>query len=164
MSSVVIHPLPRAGIPARVMAWVRGISVPRLVNRLLGFDTVVLEGRVFAVRAQPIKVCRTMIPALLRCSKRFASFDFDESMSDDLVIVLSQGLSTKPAVIEQLSIPLWSLTPVIEKIAIANGLPLAEAGRSNPGEIMTALALIGTNSASLSSAQPAGPQPTSTTS
>jgi hypothetical protein len=165
MAALVVRPLPGAGLGARVFAWVRGMRVRRLLQRLSGVPTVVLEGRVCTVRARPLRVCRDLVPALVRCSRRFSSLDFDEALYDDLVIVLSLGLNVPATVIERLTVPLWDLVPVIERIAQVNGLPVMEAGRADLGELLTMMAATstGTSTAPSSSAQPAGPGHTSTT-
>lgn len=122
-----------------------------------------LEGRVFAVRAVPLGVARRMVPALLRCSRRFAAWQIDEAMYDDLVQVLALGLGTSPTVIERLTVPLWDLGPVVEVIARANGLPMMEAGGADLGKLLAAMATsTGTSSMPSSSAPPAGPGSTST--
>lgn len=165
-ATLVVKPLPRAGLPVRVAAWLRGLGLRRALHRLAGVDTLVLQGRVIAVRARPIRVCRTLIPAVVRCSRRFAHGDIDESLYDDIVTVLAQGLALPVADVERLSIGLWDVPPIIERIAIANGLPVMEAGRPELGEILRALTTTstGTNSVPSSSAPAAGPWTTSTTS
>lgn len=161
--SLVISPLPGAGLGARAMAWLRGMQVKRLVRRLAGLDTVVLQGRVFALHARPLGICKQLVPALLSCSRRFTAWELTEALYDDLVRVLSLGLDTAPETIESLSIPPWELTEVIGQIARINGLPVLEAGRADLGELLTALTSTGTNTSPTSSAPAAGPGPTSTT-
>lgn len=163
-AALVVRPLPGAGLGVRVAAWLRGLQAKRLLRRLAGLDTVVLQGRVFALRARPLGVCRDLIPALLRCSRRFTAWEIDEELYDDLVRVLALGLDTSPATIESLSIPPWELSDVIGQIARINGLPVLEAGRADLGELLTALTSTGTNTSPTSSAPAAGPGPTSTTS
>lgn len=163
-AALVVQPLPGAGLGVRVASWVRGLQVRRLLRRLAGADTVVLQGRVFALRARPLGICRDLIPALLRCSRRFTAWELNEALYDDLVSVLALGLNTPPATIESLSIPPWELSKVIEQIARINGLPVLEAGRADLGEILTALTSTGTNTSPTSSAPVAGPGPTSATS
>lgn len=164
--AMVVRPLPGAGLGVRVRAWARGLRVRRLLQRLAGVETVVLEGCVCTIRARPLRVCRDLVPALIRCSRRFAGMDLDEELYDDLVKVLALGLNVHPQVIEQLTVPLWELTPLVERIARINGLPMVEAGRADLGELLRVLTTTstGTNTAPLSSVPPAGRGPTSTTS
>lgn len=163
MTSVLsLAPLPGAGRLVRLVAWVRGRLNRRLLLRLAGLDAVVLEGRTFVVRAVPLGVARNLVPALIRCSRRFADWQIDEALYDDLVTVLALGLGTPPHTIERLTLPLWELAPVIERIARVNGLPVLEAG-ADMGKLMVALMnSTGTSSTPSSSAPPAGPGTTST--
>lgn len=141
---------------------VRGLLSRRLLLRLVGVDTVVLEGRVHTLRAVPLGVARELVPAIIRCSRRFAAWEIDEGLYDDLVKVLALGLDTTPREIERLTIPLWDLAPVIERIARVNGLPVLEAG-ADLGKLLAALmSSTGTNSMPSSSAPPVGPGITST--
>lgn len=141
---------------------VRGLLSRRLLLRLVGVDTVVLEGRVHTLRAVPLGVARELVPAIIRCSRRFAAWEIDEGLYDDLVKVLALGLGTSPREIERLTIPLWDLAPVIERIARVNGLPVLEAG-ADLGKLLAALmSSTGTNSTPSSSAPPVGPGITST--
>lgn len=163
MGAVVLTPLPAAGYGTRAVAWLRQRFSRRLALRLLGIPYVVLEGRVYPVRAVPFGVARELVPALLRCSRRFAAWQIDEALYADMVLVLSRGLGTTPAVIDRLTVPLWELGPVVEAIARANGLPQMEAGEANLGKFLEALTKsTGTNSAPSSSAPPAGPGSMST--
>jgi hypothetical protein len=163
MATLTRSPLPGAGFGVRALAWLRGLQARRLVLALVGVDTVVLQGHVFALRARPLGVCRNLVPAIIRCSRRFAAWEMDEVLYDDLVQVLSLGLKVSPRVIEQLSIPPWELAPVIEQIARVNGLPVLEAGRTNLGELVQVLTKsTGTTTSPASSAPPAGPGITST--
>jgi hypothetical protein len=122
----------------------------------------VLEGRVFPVRALPMRVVRELVPALLRCSERFRAVEITEELFDDFIISLSLGLGAKREVIEQLYVPLWQLGGAIELIARVNGMPVLETGR-DPGKFLAALMQsTGTASMPTSSAPPAGPGTTST--
>jgi len=81
-----------------------------------------------------------------------------------LVQVLALGLNVGPTVIESLSVPAWELSPVIERIARINGLPVMEAGRADLGELLAALTKsTGTAISPGSSAPPAGHGTTSPT-
>lgn len=161
--SLVVHPLPGAGLGVRAAAWLRGLQVKRLLRRVAGLDTVVLQGRVFVLRARPLGVCKRLVPALIRCSRQFAAWQIDDALYDDLVQVLALGLDTTPQTIEQLTVTPWDLAPVIEQIARINGLPIMEAGRADLGELLTALNSTGMATSPGSSAPPAGSGPTSTT-
>lgn len=162
MAAVVISPLPGAGLFVKLAAWMRGLLSRRLLLRLAGIDSVVLEGRVHVLRAVPLGVARELVPAILRCSRRFAALEIDEALYDDFVIVLALGLGAPPRQIERLSVPLWQLGPVIEAIARVNGLPKVE-GDANLGKLLAALTQsTGTNSTPSSSAPPVGPGNTST--
>ena len=158
-----LAPLAGAPLGVRLSAALRGWFNRRLLLRLVGVQTVVLEGRVHAVRAVPLGVARALVPALIRCSRRFAAWQIDEALYDDLVQVLALGLGTAPATIERLTVPLWELAPVVEVIARVNGLPMMEAGGADLGKLLTLLASsTGTSSMPSSSAPPAGPGNTST--
>ena len=160
---IVLAPLPGAGLHVGLAAWVRGRLSRRLLLRLIGIDAVVLEGRTYAVRAVPLGVARELIPAIIRCAQRFAEWDIGEALYDDLIKVLALGLGTTPRVIERLSIPLWDLAPVMDRIARANGMPVMEAGSADLGKLLAALKQsTGTPSTPSSSAPPAGPGTTST--
>ena len=163
MTALVLSPLPGAGLHVRLHAWARGIFSRRLLLRLAGVDTVVLEGRVHVVRAVPLGVARELVPAIIRCSQRFASWQIDESLYDDFVTVLALGLGTARRDIERLTVPLWDLAPVIDRIARSNGLPVLDAGAPDLGKVLAALMQsTGTSSTPPSSAPPAGPGTTST--
>lgn len=157
---VVIAPSVGAGWLVRMAARVRGLFSRRVLLRLAGVPTVVLQGHVYAVRAVPLGVARDMVPALLRCSRHFAKWDISEALYDDLVKVLALGLHAPVRSIEQLTIPLWDLAPVVEVIARANGMPVVEAG-TPLGELSALTKSIGTDSSPASSAPPAGPGSTS---
>lgn len=161
MTALVISPLPGAGFYARLRARLRGLLSRRLLLRLAGVETVMLEGRVHAVRAVPLGVARELVPAILRCSRRFAAWEIDEALYGDLVKVLSLGLGAAPREIERLTVPLWELAPVIECIARVNGLPVLEAG-AGMGKLKALMASIGMSSMPSSSAPPAGTGNTST--
>lgn len=156
-AAINLAPLPGAGFFVRIKAWVRGLLLRRLLLRLAGIETVVLEGRVYVVRAVPLGIARTLVPALVRCSRKFAGWEFDEALYDDFVSVLALGLGAPPHQIEQLTIPLWDLAPVIERIARVNGLPMLEAG-ADLEKLMAALTQksIGTASTPPSSVPPVG--------
>lgn len=140
----------------------RGLLSRRLLLRLVGIDTVVLEGRVHILRAVPLGIARELVPAILRCSRRFAALEIDEALYDDFVTVLALGLGAPPQQIERLTIPLWQLGPVIEGIARVNGLPKVESG-ADLGKLLAALTQsTGTSFTPSSSASPAGPGITST--
>lgn len=161
MAALVISPLPGAGRVTRLSAMLRGLLSRRLLLKLAGVDCVVLQGRVHVLRAVPLGVARELVPAIIRCSRRFAAWEIDESLYDDLVKVLALGLGTAPRDIERLTIPLWDLAPVIERIARVNGLPVLEAG-ADSGKLLAALMTsTGTSSMPSSSAPPAGPGTTS---
>lgn len=138
MAALVIPPLPASPLLNRVVAAVRGAISRHLLLRLAGIPTIVLEGHVFAVRAVPLGIARELVPALLRCSQRFAAWQIDEELYDDFAKVLALGLNADPRTIAGLTVPLWNLAPVIEKIAIANGMPLMEAGRTDLGKLIAA--------------------------
>lgn len=161
MSRISLAPLSGAGPRIRLRAWVRGLVSRRALLRLVGVDAVVLEGRTYAVRAVPLGVARELVPAIIRCSRRFAAWEIDETLYDDLVTVLALGLGTTRHRIEHLTIPLWDLAPVIDRIARVNSLPVLEAG-TDPGKLLAALMTsTGTNSTPSSSAPPVGPGTTS---
>lgn len=158
-----LAPLTGAPLGVRLRASLRGLLSRRLLLRLADVPHVVLEGRVCVVRAVPLGVARTLVPALIRCSRRFAAWQIDEALYDDLVQVLAIGLRLPPSAIEQLTIPLWELGPVVEEIARVNGLPRMEAGGADMGKLLETLAnSTGTNSTPSSSAPPDGPGSTST--
>jgi hypothetical protein len=162
-ATVVVHPLPGAGALVRLAAWARDVFSRRLLLRLVGIDCVVLQGRVLPVRAVPLGVARDLVPAIIRCSRRFADWQIDEALYDDLVRVLALGLRVSPREIEALTVPLWELGPVLERIAHANALPVLEAGSGGMGEFLAALTKsTGTSSTPGSSAPPAGHGSTST--
>ena len=162
MAAIVIAPLPGAGLGVRLAARVRGWLSRRVLLQLLGVQAVVLEGHAYAVRAVPLGVARELVPALVRCSQRFAAGQFDESLYDDLIKALALGLGTTARDIERLTVPLWDLAPVIGAIAEANGLPVMEVGSADLGKLLAALMTsTGTNSTPSSSAPPAGPGTTS---
>lgn len=160
MASIVLSPLPGSGRLTRLAAWARRLASRRVLLRLAGVDSVVLQGRVYAVRPVPLGVARDLVPAMVRCSRRFAEWDIDEALYDDMVRVLSLGLRAKQTDVESLSIALWDLAPVIESIARANGMPLLESG-ADAGKWMGALST-GTNSTPGSSAAQDGPGKPST--
>ncbi len=160
MSAVVIHPLAGAGYAARLAAFVRRLVSRRALLRLAGVDTVVLSGRVYAVRAVPLGVARDLVPAIVRCSRAFAAWDFSESLYDDMIRVLALGLGVPSRRIEALPVSLLDLAPVVERIARVNGMPVLEAGSPDMGKLMQALT--GTSSTPGSSAPPAGLGSTST--
>ncbi|MDZ7595873.1 MAG: hypothetical protein U0932_14590 [Thiobacillus sp.] len=162
MVAIVIRPLAGAGYLVRLSALVRGLLSRRVLLKLAGVDTVVLAGRVHAVRPVPLGVARELVPAIVRCSKAFAAWEFSEALYDDIVKVLALGLAVPVARIEALTVSLFDLAPVVERIARVNGLPVLEAGSSDMGKLLVALTQTGTNSMPGSSAPPDGPGSTST--
>lgn len=161
--TVVIYPLAGAGLFVRTRAVISGLLSRRLLLRLVGVETVVLEGRALAVRQVPLGIARQLVPALLRCSRRFAAWEIDGEVYDDMVTVLSLGLNVRRQDIERLTVSLWDLSPVVEKIAIANGMPMAEAGRADLGKTLAALMTsTGTKHTPGSSVPPDGRGTTST--
>lgn len=165
MAPIIIRPLPGAGFGVRLVAWLRGLSVRRVLRRITGAETVVLQGRVCLVRARPLGVCRDLVPALVRCSRSFAGWQVDEALYEDLVTVIALGLDVPREYVERLSVPLWELTPVVDRIARVNGLLAMEAGSAAMGELLRAMTILtGTNTAPSSSAPPAGAGHTSMTS
>lgn len=161
-ASIVLAPPVGAGLIVRLAAWARGLMSRRLLLRLAGIETVVLEGRAHALRAVPLGVARELVPAIIRCSRRFAAWEIDESLYDDLVIVLALGLGTSRGEIERLTVSLWDLAPVIDRIARVNGLPVLEAGTEQGKALAALMTSTGTSSTPSSSAPPAGPGTTST--
>lgn len=125
--------------------------------RLAGVPTVILEGRVIALRPVPLGIARRLVPAIIRCARSFSVWEINEALYDDFVIVLSLGLRLPARVIEQLDVPLWQLAPVIEHIGVVNGLPKVEAGGADLGKLAALMTSTGTNSSPTSSAPPAGP-------
>lgn len=161
-AAVVVRPLPGAGYLPRLAAFARGLLSRRLLLRLAGVDTVVLAGRVLPVRAVPLGVARELVPAIVRCSKAFASWEFSEALYDDIVKVLALGLNVPVHQIESLTVSLFDLAPVVERIARVNGLPVLEAGSTDMGKLLALMTQTGTNSMPGSSAPPDGPGTTST--
>jgi hypothetical protein len=162
MAALALSPLPGAGRLTRLAAVARSLVSRRALLRLAGIETVMLEGRVYAVRAVPLGIARSLVPALIRCSRRFAEWQIDEALYDDMVKVLALGLGAAPAAIERLTVPLWDLGPVVERIARVNGLPMMEVGGADLGELLSTLThSTGTSSLPSSSAVPAGPSSTS---
>lgn len=162
MAALVIAPPPGAGFLPRLAAFSRRIVSRRVLLRLAGIETVTLEGRVCILRAVPLGIARDLVPALLRCSRSFAAWDISEALYTDFVTVLALGLQLPIATVEKITIPLWELAPVIERIARINGLPTMEAGRSDLGKILaTLMNSTGTTSSRGLSAVPDGPGSTS---
>lgn len=160
--ALVINPLPGAGLIGRLTARCRSVLSRRLALRLVGIPTVTLAGRVYAVRAVPLGIARELVPALLRCSRRFAEWQVDEGLYDDFLKVLALGLNASPRVIDRLAVPLWELAPVVEQIARINGLPVMEAGRSDLGKLLAAMTTsTGMTSSPGQSMGPVGPGSTS---
>lgn len=162
MSAIVIRPLAGSGHFVRLAAFVRGLLSRRLLLKLAGVDTVVLAGAVHAVWPVPLGVARELVPAIVRCSRAFAAWEFSEALYDDIVKVLALGLDVPAARIEALTVSLFDLAPVVERIARVNGLPVLEAGSSDMGKLLAALTQTGTNSMPGSSAPLDGPGSTST--
>lgn len=157
MSAIIVRPLPGAGHFVRLAAAVRGMFLRRLLLRLAGTGSVVLQGRVVAVRPVSLGVARELVPAIVRCSKAFAAWEFSEALYDDMVKVLSLGLNVPAARIEALTVSLFDLAPVVERIARVNGLPVLEAGSPDMGKLMAALTKpTGMNSMPGSSVPPVG--------
>lgn len=162
MTAIVIRPLAGSGHFVRLAAIVRGLLSRRVLLKLASVDTVVLAGLVCAVRPVPLGVARELVPAIMRCSRRFAAWDIDETLYDDLVKVLALGLDVPQARIEALQVSLFDLAPAIERIARVNGMLVEEAG-AGVGKLLAALMeQTGTNSMPGSSVPPAGPGNTST--
>lgn len=163
MTAIVIRPLAGGGHFVRLAAFVRGLLSRRVLLKLAGVDTVLLAGRAHAVRPVPLGIARELVPAIVRCSKAFAAWEFSEALYDDMVKVLALGLNVPQARIEALTVSLFDLAPVVERIARVNGLPVLEAGSSDMGKLLAALTTqTGTNSMPGSSAPLAGPGSTST--
>ena len=139
MTTLVLKTTLRPGIVIRALTWFRSLSAKRILFALGGIPSVVLEGRVYAVTPVPLGIARELVPAMLRCSRKFAAWQVDEELYDDLVKVLSLGLRTSPETISRLTVALWELAPVIEQIATANAMPVLEAGRSDLGKLIAAL-------------------------
>lgn len=162
MTTLVLNPLAGAPRWVRLSASLRRLLSRRALLRLAGVDAVVLEGHTYAVRPVPLGIARELVPAVIRCSRRFAEWQIDEALYDDLVKVLALGLGTAPANIERLTIPLWQLAPVIERIAQINGMAVLD-GVSDPKKAMAAMMnSTGTISTPPSSPPPAGHGSTST--
>lgn len=159
-ASVVIRPLPGAGVLASLSAVLRGLVSRRMLLRLAGTDTVVLAGRVYAVRPVPLGVARELVPAIVRCSQAFVRLDITDELYADLVRTLSLGLGVPAREIERHAVSLWDLAPAIDLIARVNGLQTLEAGRADLGKLLEALT--GTNSTPGSSAPQVGPGSIST--
>lgn len=160
--AIDLPPAPGAGYRRRIMAWLRTRFSRRALLRLTGVRTVTLEGRVFAVRAVPLGVARDLVPAIINASRKFSAWEIDDDLYQSMVTVLSLGLGTSRRTVENLSVPLWQLAPVIDCIARANGLPVLEAG-SDVGKLLAALtSSTGTASMPPSSAPPDGHGSTST--
>lgn len=161
MSAVVV-PLLRSGVFASLVAFVRSVFSRRLLLKFAGIDTVVLAGRVYAVRAVPLGVARDLMPAIVRCSQAFVRFDITDELYADLVRTLSLGLGVPAKEIEASAVSLWDLAPVIDLIARVNGFQATEAGQTDMGKLLEALTQTGTNSTPGSSAPPDGPGSIST--
>lgn len=157
MATVVVRPLRGAG----VFVWLGGVArwlfSSRTLRRLTGAEVVVLQGRALAVRPVPLGIARDLVPAMVRCSRRFAEWDLNEALYDDMVEVLALGLRAPRRDIESLTVSLWDLAPVIETIARVNGMPVQEAGSIDMGKLLAALKPTGTSLSPGSSAPPAGP-------
>lgn len=160
MVALVVGPLPGAGTAVRLTAWVRGRFSTRLLLRLSGIESVVLEGRAYAVRAVPLGVARDLVPAILRCGDAIAACKIDDALYDNAIKALSLGLGVPPRSIESLTISLWEVLRVLDLIARVNGLQ-AEADKIETGKLLAALTSTGTKSTLISSAPPAGPGNTS---
>jgi hypothetical protein len=162
MTTVIVRPLPGAPLLVRIAAWLRGLFAIRFMMRLVGVECVVLEGRVYALRARPLRVMRELMPAIVRSSQRFASLQIDEALFDDIIKVVALGLNVQMRTVERLSVPLWDLALVVDRIARVNGLQVSD-DYADMGKVAAALmASIGTASMPTSSAPPDGPGITST--
>lgn len=165
MTTTVITTQRGAGYVRRVLSALRlAIRGRQLLNLLLGFESAVVQGKVYCIRAANLGKARHLVPAVVRCSRRFQAMQIDDELYDDLITVLSLGLSTTRADIESFDVPLWELALLVEQIARVNGLVEREgAGRSEAGKRMASLMRsIGTGSMPGSFQPPAGPGPTST--
>lgn len=162
MAALVVKPLAGARLGAHLLAWVRAWLSARVLWRLVGVEVVVLQGRVCVLRAVPLGVARQLVPGLIRCGQAFAKSDLSDALYDDLVLVLALGLGLEKRAVEALTVSLWDLVPVLDRIARVNGLQVMEAGRADLGKLLEAVSRIGTNSMPGSSAPPAGPGSTST--
>lgn len=163
MSTLVVVPvLPGAGVWPRLVAFVRSVFSRRVLLALVGIDTVVIAGHVYAVRARPLGVDRELVPALVRCSQAFIRFEITDELYADIVKALSLGLGVSPREIERHAVSLWDLAPVLDLIARVNGLQTTEAGSADLGKILEALVQTGMSSMPGSSAPPAGLGNTST--
>ncbi len=161
VAHIVLAPRSGAGFGTQLAAWVRGLVSRRVLLRLIGVEAVVLEGRTYAVRPVPLGQARELVPAIIRCARRFAAWEIDDALYADFVTVLALGLGAPRRTIERLTIPLWDLAPVIDRIARVNALPVLEAG-TDPGKLLAALMTsTGTSSMPSSSAPPVGPGTTS---
>lgn len=162
LASLVIDTPKGAGPIPRLLSFARRLLARRLILRLAGVHSVMVEGRVCILRPVPLGIARDMIPALIRCGRRFNEWNIDESLYDDFVTVLSFGLRLTRANVEALTVPLWELAPIIERIAQINGLPTMEAGRADLGKILaTLMTSTGPDSSRGSPATPVGPGTTS---
>lgn len=159
--ALTVAPLPGAGLHRRILAGLRRLLSRRLLLRLAGIPCVQIEGRVVALRPVPLGVARDMVPALIRCARSFSAWEIDERLYDDFVVVLSLGLRLPRPAVEAITVPLWQLAPVVERIAQVNGLPTVEAGGADLGKLLAAMTSTGTGSSPASSAPPAGPGNTS---
>lgn len=162
MADLVVNPLPGCGHFVRLGTFSRRLFSRRLLLRLSGTPSVMLAGRVYAVRPVPLGVARELVPALVRCGKAFAAWDFSEALFDDVVKVLALGLGASSRHIEALPVSLYQIAPVVDLIAKTNGLLVLEAGSHDMGKLVEALIRTGTNSMPSSSAPPAGPGSMST--
>ena len=157
MKPIVLYPLPGVGHHRRLVAWVRQVFSRRLLLRLAGVPTVILEGRVRAVRPVPLAAARHLVPAIIRCARSFSAWEINEALYDDFVVVLSYGLGISPRVVEKLTIPLLDFVPVVELIAQINGMAMKEAGRADLGKLLAEMMLsTGTPSSPGSSPAPDG--------
>ncbi len=157
MTALVISPLPGAGYLVRLRAFVRGLFSRRMLLRLAGVPSVLLAGKVYAVRPVPLGRAREMVPAIVRCGKAFAAWEFSEALYDDVIKVLALGLGVPEKQVESLRVSLFQLAPVIDLIAKTNGLLVLEAGSPDMGKLVEALKRTGANSMPGSSAPQAGP-------
>lgn len=165
MATTIISAQRGAGYVRRLLATLRlAFRARQLLNALLGFETAVVQGKVYCIRAANLGMARSLVPAMVRCGRRFEALEIDDSLYEDMVTVLSLGLSTSRQDVESFDVPLWELALLVEQIARVNGLVEREgAGRADAGKRMAMLMRsIGTGSMPGSFRPPAGPGPTST--
>lgn len=127
---VVIAPSVGAGWPVRVAARVRRLFSRRVLLRLAGVPTVVLQGHVYAVRAVPLGVARDMVPALLRCSRILGEQHRSIELSEDFIVVLLHGLRVNQSEFKSFKLSIDEQRHVLDEIAWVNGIPVIFLERS----------------------------------